>query len=109
MVSLFYPTFPVCKALGGLTYLLKPAFPNVPQVPLDYSDPDGQQAAIALVRKPALIPQRSHLYRGPILFNPGGPGGSGVALILAAGNAFSTLLGPQFDIVGFDPRGTSGQ
>ncbi|TEB34821.1 hypothetical protein FA13DRAFT_1788447 [Coprinellus micaceus] len=74
-------------------------------VPLDYADPDGQQAAIALVRKPALIPKHSHLYRGPVLFNPGGPGGSGVALILALGNTFSTIIGPQFDIVGFDPRG----
>ncbi|KAJ3514621.1 hypothetical protein NMY22_g14669 [Coprinellus aureogranulatus] len=75
------------------------------QVPLDYSDPEGRQAAIALIRKPALIPEDSHLYRGPVLFNPGGPGGSGVNFILGAGRSFSTILGPQFDIVGFDPRG----
>jgi pimeloyl-ACP methyl ester carboxylesterase len=95
------------KTLGELTHVLKLASSDLPQVPLDYTDPDGQQAAIALVRKPALIPKHSHLYRGPVLFNPGGPGGSGVALILALGNTFSTIIGPQFDIVGFDPRGTS--
>ncbi|KAJ2923798.1 hypothetical protein H1R20_g13300, partial [Candolleomyces eurysporus] len=73
-------------------------------VPLNYSEPRGRQAAIALIRKPSLFPQRSRFYKGPVLFNPGGPGGSGVALILSLGSAFSTILGPQFDIVGFDPR-----
>ncbi|KAJ3547553.1 hypothetical protein NMY22_g1609 [Coprinellus aureogranulatus] len=75
------------------------------QVPLNYSDPNGRQAAIALIRKPAIIPEGSHLYRGPVLFNPGGPGGSGVDLVRSIGQLFSTILGPQFDIVGFDPRG----
>ncbi|KAJ7660273.1 hypothetical protein DFH06DRAFT_1326406 [Mycena polygramma] len=46
-------------------------------------------------------------YRGPILFNPGGPGGSGVDAVVGAGAAFATVFGPQFDIVGFDPRGIS--
>lgn len=42
---------------------------------------------------------------GPILFNPGGPGGSGVDQILQRGDQFATVIGPQFDMVGFDPRG----
>ncbi|TEB34815.1 hypothetical protein FA13DRAFT_1707039 [Coprinellus micaceus] len=70
-------------------------------VPLDYSDPGGREAAIALIRKPATTQEG---YRGPILFNPGGPGGSGVEWFLAVGNDFATILGPQFDIVSFDPR-----
>jgi hypothetical protein len=37
--------------------------------------------------------------------NPGGPGGSGVELVRQQGDAFSLVLGPQFDIVSFDPRG----
>ncbi|KAJ6611369.1 hypothetical protein B0H10DRAFT_1953143 [Mycena sp. CBHHK59/15] len=33
------------------------------------------------------------------------PGGSGVDAIVGAGAAFATIFGPEFDIVGFDPRG----
>ena len=49
--------------------------------------------------------ESSDEYRGPILFNPGGPGGSGVDLIRRSGDVFSLVVGPQFDIVSFDPRG----
>ncbi|KAF8994596.1 TAP-like protein-domain-containing protein [Cyathus striatus] len=75
--------------------------------PLNYSEPEGDIAVIALVRKPAETPPDSKDYRGPVLFNPGGPGGSGVGMIIERGDAFSAILGPQFDIVGFDPRGVS--
>lgn len=44
-------------------------------------------------------------YKGPILLNPGGPGGSGVELVAGAGEVLSQLLGPRFDVVSFDPRG----
>ncbi|KAF8959373.1 TAP-like protein-domain-containing protein [Flammula alnicola] len=75
-------------------------------VPLDYSDAEGKEAAIALVRKPSSLPPTSKSYRGPLLFNPGGPGGSGVLPIVGpGGDRLSTIVGPQFDIVGFDPRG----
>ncbi|KAL0568268.1 hypothetical protein V5O48_013728, partial [Marasmius crinis-equi] len=76
------------------------------QVPLDYSNPDdGRTAAIALVRVAANVSSDSPDYRGPVLFNPGGPGFSAVDLILSRGPSFQETLGPQFDIVGFDPRG----
>ncbi|KAL0580849.1 hypothetical protein V5O48_001141 [Marasmius crinis-equi] len=77
------------------------------QVPLDYHNPDdGRTAAIAIVRLPANVSSDSPDYRGPILFNPGGPGGSGVDLIgKLRGPSFRKVLGPQFDLVGFDPRG----
>ncbi|TEB34822.1 alpha/beta-hydrolase [Coprinellus micaceus] len=78
-----------------------PATPS-PQVPLDYSDPKGRKAAIALIRKP---PTNKENYRGPVFFNPGGPGGSGVDLIQSIGDALSIILGNGFDIVLFDPRG----
>ncbi|KAF8960263.1 TAP-like protein-domain-containing protein, partial [Flammula alnicola] len=74
-------------------------------VPLNHSEPGGQQASIALIRKPALVPRNSEFYRGPVLFNPGGPGESGVDIVRVSGDLFGTILGPQFDIVGFDPRG----
>ncbi|KAI3598077.1 alpha beta hydrolase fold family [Moniliophthora roreri] len=68
------------------------------QVPLNYSDPEGQSAAIALVRMKANVSVDSTDYLGPILLNPGGPGGSGVDLILTFGTRFRETLGPQFDL-----------
>ncbi|KAK1230898.1 hypothetical protein PQX77_005976, partial [Marasmius sp. AFHP31] len=77
------------------------------QVPLDYNRPEEELAAIALIRLRANISTDSTEYRGPILFNPGGPGGSGVDLIRGRGAMLAKVVGPQFDIVGFDPRGVS--
>ncbi|ESK88631.1 hypothetical protein Moror_3085 [Moniliophthora roreri MCA 2997] len=77
------------------------------QVPLNYADPEGQSAAIALVRMKANVSADSTDYLGPILFNPGGPGGSGVDYIVSLGTKLREILGPQFDLVGFDPRGVS--
>lgn len=74
-------------------------------MPLNYSDPDGEKATIAMTRIPSPLPANSLQYRGPILFNPGGPGGSGVDFIAELGKNFSKIVGPQFDILGFDPRG----
>ncbi|KAJ7320978.1 alpha/beta hydrolase fold-domain-containing protein [Mycena albidolilacea] len=76
-------------------------------VPLNYSEPHAEKAVIAIIRYPATVPADSPLYRGPILFNPGGPGGSGVAFIESAGPALAQLVGPEFDIIGFDPRGVA--
>lgn len=74
-------------------------------VPLNYSDPSGDKAAIAMARIPAAVLPGSPQYRGPILVNPGGPGGSGVDLVLGAGALLSGIVGPNFDVLGFDPRG----
>jgi pimeloyl-ACP methyl ester carboxylesterase len=74
-------------------------------VPLNYSNPLGTQASIALIRYPATKPRTSSEYKGPVLFNPGGPGLSGVEQIRQLGKYFATILGGEFDIVGFDPRG----
>jgi pimeloyl-ACP methyl ester carboxylesterase len=78
------------------------------QVPLDYAHSDGASAAIAMVRIHSAVPHDSPRYRGPILINPGGPGGSGVDLAIGEGALISTVVGPEFDIIGFDPRGASG-
>jgi pimeloyl-ACP methyl ester carboxylesterase len=78
------------------------------QVPLDYSDPDGGSAAIAMIRLHSGVPHDSPDYRGPILVNPGGPGGSGVDLVARRGALLSTVVGPEYDVVGFDPRGKCG-
>jgi pimeloyl-ACP methyl ester carboxylesterase len=78
------------------------------KVPLDYSEPDGESAVIALIRIPSpFISSGSSDYRGPVIFNPGGPGGDGVNFMLRLGQAFSAIVGPHFDLVTFDPRGKS--
>ncbi|GJE96256.1 alpha/beta hydrolase [Phanerochaete sordida] len=75
-------------------------------VPLDYAKPDGPQAGVAMVKIPSKYGPGDEKYRGPILFNPGGPGGSGVGFIaLEIGDSFQRLIGEEFDIIGFDPRG----
>jgi hypothetical protein len=39
------------------------------------------------------------------LVNPGGPGGSGVEFALKLGSLAQALIGADFDVIGFDPRG----
>ncbi|KAF7336666.1 AB hydrolase-1 domain-containing protein [Mycena venus] len=75
------------------------------EVPLDYSSSAAGTASIAIARYPANCTKSE--YRGPILLNPGGPGGSGIDYVIAAGASIATIIGEQYDIVGFDPRGVS--
>jgi pimeloyl-ACP methyl ester carboxylesterase len=73
------------------------------EVPLDYSQPDGKIARLALLRQKAGQPSERI---GSLVINPGGPGGTGTDY--AAGLAKqveNTVVGQRFDIVGFDPRG----
>ncbi|KAI8968146.1 alpha/beta-hydrolase [Trametes punicea] len=72
-------------------------------LPLDYGTPDGPTTAIALRMIPSA--DKEH-YKGTILINPGGPGGSGTDLVARAGRNISRVVGESFDILGFDPRGT---
>ncbi|KAJ6478062.1 hypothetical protein C8R47DRAFT_1323137 [Mycena vitilis] len=74
------------------------------KVPLDYAHPEGESVAIAMRRIHSRSPHSSPEYRGPILLNPGGPGGSGVDFIPRYGAYISTIVGPEFDVIGFDPR-----
>ncbi|KAL0067808.1 hypothetical protein AAF712_005248 [Marasmius tenuissimus] len=110
MEPVLYRRVPMCAASGT-----PPAFESVrlcvlsyfghTKVPLDYDNPDRDSAVIALIRLPAEVSSDSEDYLGPILFNPGGPGGSGVDTALNSGMLLQSVLGPQFDLVSFDPRG----
>ncbi|HEY0468802.1 MAG TPA: alpha/beta fold hydrolase, partial [Polyangiaceae bacterium] len=72
-------------------------------VPLDYDQPLGAKASLALARIPASDPKHKI---GSVFINPGGPGGSGVAMALSAfGPYLASWLQGRFDVVGFDPRG----
>ena len=74
-------------------------------MPLDYANPQGDELAIALLKVSANISTSDPAYRGPVLINPGGPGGSGVDLALSLGSLAQSLIGAEYDIIGFDPRG----
>ncbi|WP_068279775.1 alpha/beta hydrolase [Aldersonia kunmingensis] len=66
-------------------------------VPVDYANPDGATASIAISRVKA-----TGTKIGSLLVNPGGPGGSGLAM---AGLAEGMPIADRFDVIGFDPRG----
>ncbi|MER5280849.1 alpha/beta hydrolase [Streptomyces sp. NPDC002809] len=73
------------------------------KVPLDYTKPDGDTIGIALIRKEARNKGRR---LGSMLFNFGGPGGSGVSILPRAAGSYGTL-NTRYDLVGFDPRGVA--
>ncbi|MEV7442280.1 alpha/beta hydrolase [Streptomyces sp. NPDC091204] len=70
-------------------------------VPLDYADPGGETIPIALIRAKARD-QKNRL--GSLVFNFGGPGGSGVATLPGAAKEYEALRA-RYDLVSFDPRG----
>ena len=70
-------------------------------VPVDYGNPGGAQAKLAVIRVPA-TGQRI----GSLLVNPGGPGASAVDMVAGmASDLGNTDIARHFDLVGFDPRG----
>ncbi|MFJ7629909.1 alpha/beta hydrolase [Streptomyces sp. NPDC097595] len=73
------------------------------KVPLDYAKPKGDTIGIALIRKKATDTSKR---LGSMLFNFGGPGGSGVSILPRAAAGYTTL-NTRYDLVGFDPRGVA--
>jgi pimeloyl-ACP methyl ester carboxylesterase len=72
------------------------------RLPLDYDKPKGATTQIALLR----VRAKDQKHRiGSLFINPGGPGGSGTDIALAAPYFLSQSLLDRFDIVGVDPRG----
>ncbi|MET9465248.1 alpha/beta hydrolase [Streptomyces sp. NPDC006544] len=71
------------------------------KVPLDHDRPDGRQIALALTR----VPHTAARSQGPLLVNPGGPGGSGRTLAGYIAAALPKDVAAQYDVIGFDPRG----
>jgi pimeloyl-ACP methyl ester carboxylesterase len=73
-------------------------------LPLDYDQPKGAKVTVAVLRVKARN-QRNKI--GSLFVNPGGPGGSGVQIALAASQFLGEGVLDRFDVVGFDPRGTN--
>jgi pimeloyl-ACP methyl ester carboxylesterase len=72
---------------------------------MDYTKPNGSTVAIALLRLPSALSPKDKNYRGPIFIIPGGPGGSVMDDAAQTGPALQQLMGEEYDIVCFDPRG----
>ncbi|MEU8249968.1 alpha/beta hydrolase [Nonomuraea sp. NPDC048916] len=70
-------------------------------VPLDYANPDLGTIDLALIKVAARDQSRR---LGSLVFNFGGPGGSGVDTLDQAAKMFGTLRS-RYDLVSFDPRG----
>ncbi|MEU5750889.1 alpha/beta hydrolase [Streptomyces sp. NPDC047829] len=70
-------------------------------VPLDHARPDGRRITLALSR----VPHTGSTYQGPLLVNPGGPGGSGLTLAGFVASSLPPEVAAQYDVIGFDPRG----
>ncbi|MFE9914340.1 alpha/beta hydrolase [Micromonospora sp. NPDC005553] len=73
------------------------------RLPVDWARPGGETFPLALARRPATDPAARI---GVLVFNPGGPGLSGVDVALTAASQLGPDVLRRFDIVGFDPRGT---
>jgi pimeloyl-ACP methyl ester carboxylesterase len=71
-------------------------------VPLDYAAPAGRKIQLAVSRIRHSVPAAK--YQGVMLVNPGGPGGSGLALSVLGSNV-PNGAGGAYDWIGFDPRG----
>lgn len=72
--------------------------------PLDWENPGSGEIQLAVVRHRA-----EGTAVGSLLTNPGGPGASGVDLVLSSlGYAVGPALVENYDVIGFDPRGVGG-
>jgi pimeloyl-ACP methyl ester carboxylesterase len=71
-------------------------------VPVDYTKPGGDHAALAVIKFPA-----TGTKIGSLIVNPGGPGESGVQAAASLVEGLPPQIREQFDLVGFDPRGVA--
>lgn len=72
------------------------------KAPLNWDNPKSGTIDIALIRVKASGPPSKRI--GSLVFNFGGPGGSGVSTLPAFAQDYAALR-TRFDLVSFDPRG----
>lgn len=74
------------------------------KVPLDHAKPDDGTIGLALIRSKATGDADERI--GSLLFNFGGPGGSGVSMLPSYAGLTSELH-KRYDLVSWDPRGVA--
>ncbi|MBJ7341460.1 alpha/beta hydrolase [Mycolicibacterium sp.] len=95
------PIWGSCADFLGSANAVPTAQCGTVDVPVDYANPAGPQARLAVIRVPATGDRI-----GALMVNPGGPGASAVDTVAAmAGSLADSDIGRRFDLVGFDPRG----
>ncbi|MFE9837219.1 alpha/beta hydrolase [Streptomyces sp. NPDC005551] len=72
------------------------------KAPLDWDKPTGDTIGIALIRAGTSGDRSKRI--GSLVFNFGGPGGSGITALPAFGEDYAKLR-TRYDLVSFDPRG----
>lgn len=103
-----------CVALGYPTFedrIGRAAECGYMIAPIDAKDASKGNIAIAVMKVKAgkldengkFTPNKKPL--GSVMWNPGGPGGSGMTMSVA-GALYEPDLAEDFDLIGFDPRGT---
>lgn len=85
------------------------------EVPLDYARPDGERIKLTVSRVKASgrtgaaggdgKAVETVRRQGALVYNPGGPGGSGMAFPLAASMPEWKRIAAAYDMVGYAPRG----
>ncbi|MFF8378709.1 alpha/beta hydrolase [Streptomyces sp. NPDC015661] len=71
------------------------------KVPLNHDNPAGRRITLALTR----VPHTAKTFQGPLLVNPGGPGGSGRGMAGYVAASLPAKVAAEYDVIGFDPRG----
>jgi pimeloyl-ACP methyl ester carboxylesterase len=89
-----------CQAAAGEARPPSGAECGLLSVPVNYDNPDGDVAQIAMIRIKATGQKV-----GSLFINPGGPGESGVEAAVNLVGTMPPSVRERFDIVGFDPRG----
>jgi hypothetical protein len=85
----------------SIAALGEPTFCATLPVPLDYTSPgDERSLNLQLIK----VKANKEPFKGSVLMNPGGPGGSGVELVATSGTPIRDVLGGHHDVIGFDPR-----
>jgi pimeloyl-ACP methyl ester carboxylesterase len=72
-------------------------------VPVDHTQPDGEQVDIAVARFRATDPDHR---LGSLVFNFGGPGDAGTETLAGYAEQIPAAVRARYDLVSFDPRGT---
>ncbi|KKP06681.1 hypothetical protein THAR02_01170 [Trichoderma harzianum] len=74
------------------------------QVPLDYSNKSLGTTSIAFIKRAG---KNATIESPSIIINPGGPGGSGVDLLLTNQALAGQMFGDQYNVISYDPRGVN--